>query len=129
MAEGYARATGRPGVVLVTSGPGGTNVVTGLTNALMDSTPIVVFTGQVPTAAELVDRLLELEHGEQLVERLLAGRQQAAVDVLAVAREERLAGAVLPVLAAARCRAGSARRRRRRRTSAACRRRRAAASA
>ncbi len=50
MAEGYARATGHPGVVLVTSGPGGTNVVTGLTNALMDSTPIVVFTGQVPTA-------------------------------------------------------------------------------
>ncbi|GIX46161.1 MAG: acetolactate synthase [Candidatus Tectimicrobiota bacterium] len=49
MAEGYARATGRPGVVLVTSGPGGTNVVTGLTNAFMDSTPIVVFTGQVPT--------------------------------------------------------------------------------
>jgi acetolactate synthase-1/2/3 large subunit len=50
MAEGYARATGKPGVVLVTSGPGGTNVVTGLTNAFMDSTPIVVFTGQVPTA-------------------------------------------------------------------------------
>src|SRR4029450_100348 len=50
MAEGYARATGQPGVVLVTSGPGGTNVVTGLTNAFMDSTPIVVFTGQVPTA-------------------------------------------------------------------------------
>jgi len=50
MAEGFARATGRPGVVLVTSGPGGTNVVTGLTNALMDSTPIVVITGQVPTA-------------------------------------------------------------------------------
>jgi acetolactate synthase-1/2/3 large subunit len=50
MAEGYARATGRPGVVLVTSGPGGTNVVTGLTNAFLDSTPIVVFTGQVPTA-------------------------------------------------------------------------------
>jgi acetolactate synthase-1/2/3 large subunit len=50
MAEGFARATGRPGVVLVTSGPGGTNVVTGLTNALMDSTPLVVITGQVPTA-------------------------------------------------------------------------------
>ena len=49
MAEGYARATGKPGVVLVTSGPGGTNVVTGLTDAFMDSTPIVVFTGQVPT--------------------------------------------------------------------------------
>ncbi len=49
MAEGYARASGKPGVVLVTSGPGGTNIVTGLTNAFMDSTPIVVFTGQVPT--------------------------------------------------------------------------------
>jgi acetolactate synthase-1/2/3 large subunit len=49
MAEGYARATGRPGVVLVTSGPGATNIITGLTDAFMDSTPIVVFTGQVPT--------------------------------------------------------------------------------
>lgn len=49
MAEGYARATGHPGVVLVTSGPGGTNVITGLTDAFMDSTPVVVFTGQVPT--------------------------------------------------------------------------------
>ncbi|MDU9003408.1 acetolactate synthase 3 large subunit [Sedimentitalea todarodis] len=48
-AEGYARATGKPGVVLVTSGPGATNAVTGLTDALMDSIPIVVFTGQVPT--------------------------------------------------------------------------------
>jgi acetolactate synthase-1/2/3 large subunit len=49
MAEGYARSTGRPGVVLVTSGPGATNSVTGLTDALMDSIPIVVLTGQVPT--------------------------------------------------------------------------------
>jgi acetolactate synthase-1/2/3 large subunit len=49
MAEGYARATGRAGVVLVTSGPGGTNIITGLTDAFMDSTPVVVFTGQVPT--------------------------------------------------------------------------------
>ncbi|GAW33206.1 acetolactate synthase isozyme 3 large subunit [Roseovarius sp. A-2] len=48
-AEGYARATGRPGVVLVTSGPGATNAVTGLTDALMDSIPLVVLTGQVPT--------------------------------------------------------------------------------
>ena len=48
-AEGYARATGRVGVVLVTSGPGATNVVTGLTDALMDSTPIVCLTGQVAT--------------------------------------------------------------------------------
>ncbi len=48
-AEGYARSTGKPGVVLVTSGPGATNAVTGLTDALMDSVPIVVLTGQVPT--------------------------------------------------------------------------------
>jgi acetolactate synthase-1/2/3 large subunit len=49
MAEGYARSTGKPGVVLVTSGPGATNAVTGLTDALMDSIPLVVLTGQVPT--------------------------------------------------------------------------------
>ncbi|MCF6443575.1 acetolactate synthase 3 large subunit [Nereida sp. MMG025] len=48
-AEGYARSTGRPGVVLVTSGPGATNAVTGLTDALMDSIPMIVLTGQVPT--------------------------------------------------------------------------------
>ncbi len=48
-AEGYARSTGKPGVVLVTSGPGATNSVTGLTDALMDSIPIVCITGQVPT--------------------------------------------------------------------------------
>jgi acetolactate synthase-1/2/3 large subunit len=48
-AEGYARSTGRVGVVLVTSGPGATNTVTGLTDALMDSVPIVCLTGQVPT--------------------------------------------------------------------------------
>ncbi len=48
-AEGYARSTGRVGVVLVTSGPGATNAVTGLTDALMDSVPIVCITGQVPT--------------------------------------------------------------------------------
>ncbi|MGD8427047.1 MAG: biosynthetic-type acetolactate synthase large subunit [Balneolaceae bacterium] len=48
-ADGYARATGKPGVVLVTSGPGGTNTVTGIATAAMDSIPLVVFTGQVPT--------------------------------------------------------------------------------
>ena len=48
-AEGYARATGRPGVCLVTSGPAATNLVTALQDALMDSIPIVAFTGQVPT--------------------------------------------------------------------------------
>jgi acetolactate synthase-1/2/3 large subunit len=48
-AEGYARSTGKTGVVLVTSGPGATNAVTGLTDALMDSIPVVCFTGQVAT--------------------------------------------------------------------------------
>lgn len=48
-AEGYARSTGKPGVCLVTSGPGATNAVTGLTDALLDSIPLVVLTGQVPT--------------------------------------------------------------------------------
>jgi len=48
-ADGYARATGKPGVVLVTSGPGATNAVTGIATAFLDSIPLVVFTGQVPT--------------------------------------------------------------------------------
>src|SRR3974390_1515317 len=48
-AEGYARSTGKVGVVLVTSGPGATNAVTGLTDALMDSIPLVCLTGQVAT--------------------------------------------------------------------------------
>src|SRR6202162_4918217 len=51
MAEGYAMATGRPGVAMVTSGPGATNIVTSIGNAHMDSTPLVVITGQVATAA------------------------------------------------------------------------------
>ncbi|HVC43641.1 MAG TPA: biosynthetic-type acetolactate synthase large subunit [Candidatus Binataceae bacterium] len=49
MAEGYARVSGRPGVVIVTSGPGATNAVTGIADAYMDSTPMVVISGQVPT--------------------------------------------------------------------------------
>ena len=49
-ADGYSRASGKPGVVLVTSGPGVTNAVTGIATAYMDSIPLVVFTGQVPTA-------------------------------------------------------------------------------
>ena len=49
-AEGYARSTGKPGVVLVTSGPGATNAVTGIADAFMDSIPLVVITGQVSTA-------------------------------------------------------------------------------
>ncbi|KAF1348914.1 thiamine diphosphate-binding protein [Delphinella strobiligena] len=51
MAEGYARASGKPGVVLVTSGPGATNVITPMQDALMDGTPMVVFCGQVPTSS------------------------------------------------------------------------------
>lgn len=51
MAEGYARASGKPGVVLVTSGPGATNTVTPLADAMMDGTPLIVFSGQVPTFA------------------------------------------------------------------------------
>jgi len=51
MAEGYARASGKPGVVLVTSGPGATNVITPIQNALCDGTPLVVFCGQVATSA------------------------------------------------------------------------------
>jgi acetolactate synthase I/II/III large subunit len=50
-ADGYARSTGRPGVALVTSGPGVTNAVTGIATAYMDSIPLVVITGQVPTHA------------------------------------------------------------------------------
>ncbi|RMG52537.1 MAG: acetolactate synthase 3 large subunit [Gammaproteobacteria bacterium] len=49
-AEGYAKSTGKPGVVLVTSGPGATNAITGIADAYMDSVPLVVFTGQVPTS-------------------------------------------------------------------------------
>ncbi|MDI6631107.1 MAG: biosynthetic-type acetolactate synthase large subunit [Bacillota bacterium] len=49
-ADGYARVTGRPGVCLATSGPGATNLVTGIATAFMDSSPLVAFTGQVPTA-------------------------------------------------------------------------------
>ena len=49
-AEGYARVTGKPGVVIVTSGPGATNVVTGIADAMMDSLPLVIFTGQVGTS-------------------------------------------------------------------------------
>ena len=51
-AEGYARASGRPGVCMATSGPGATNLVTGIANAYMDSSPIVALTGQVPSKGE-----------------------------------------------------------------------------
>ncbi|WNO52640.1 acetolactate synthase 3 large subunit [Stakelama saccharophila] len=60
-AEGYARSTGKPGVVLVTSGPGATNAVTGITDALMDSIPMIVITGQVPTALIGTDAFQEAD--------------------------------------------------------------------
>ncbi len=61
MADGYARATGKPGVVLVTSGPGATNAVTGIATAHMDSIPMVVITGQVPTHAIGMDAFQEVD--------------------------------------------------------------------
>ncbi|RJQ46830.1 MAG: acetolactate synthase 3 catalytic subunit [Gammaproteobacteria bacterium] len=60
-ADGYARSTGRPGVVLVTSGPGATNAVTGIATAYMDSIPLVVITGQVPTHAIGSDAFQEVD--------------------------------------------------------------------
>jgi acetolactate synthase-1/2/3 large subunit len=61
MAEGYALATGRPGVAMVTSGPGATNIVTPIGNAHMDSTPLVVITGQVATVAIGTDAFQECD--------------------------------------------------------------------
>jgi acetolactate synthase-1/2/3 large subunit len=61
MAQGYARASGKPGVVLVTSGPGATNVVTPMQDALSDGTPLIVFTGQVPTSAIGTDAFQEAD--------------------------------------------------------------------
>ncbi len=61
MAEGYAHATGRPGVAMVTSGPAATNIVTPLCNAFLDSTPMVVITGQVPLAAIGTDAFQECD--------------------------------------------------------------------
>ncbi|MCU1372139.1 MAG: acetolactate synthase, large subunit [Ilumatobacteraceae bacterium] len=61
MAEGYAHATGKPGVAMVTSGPGATNIVTPLADAYMDSVPMIVITGQVPTAAIGTDAFQEAD--------------------------------------------------------------------
>jgi len=61
MAEGYSKATGQVGVVLVTSGPGATNAVTGIANAFMDSTPLVVITGQVPRKLIGTDAFQEID--------------------------------------------------------------------
>ena len=60
-AEGYARVSGKPGVVIATSGPGATNLVTGIADAMMDSFPLVVFTGQVATAVIGTDAFQEAD--------------------------------------------------------------------
>ena len=62
MADGYARVSGKPGVVLCTSGPAATNTVTGIATAQMDSSPIVIFTGQVPTQYLGSDAFQEADH-------------------------------------------------------------------
>ncbi|KAJ1843405.1 Acetolactate synthase, mitochondrial, partial [Coemansia sp. RSA 2703] len=61
MAEAYARVTGKPGVVVVTSGPGATNIITPLQDALSDGVPLVVFSGQVPTSAIGTDAFQEAD--------------------------------------------------------------------
>ena len=81
-AEGYARSTGKAGVMLVTSGPGATNAVTPLQDALMDSIPLVCITGQVPTIADRLRCLPGMRHGRHhpaLHQAQLAGqgRQRA----------------------------------------------------
>src|SRR5699024_4948858 len=60
-AEGYARTTGKPGVVIATSGPGATNLVTGITDAMMDSLPLVIFTGQVASKVIGTDAFQEAD--------------------------------------------------------------------
>ncbi|CAG8728148.1 12140_t:CDS:2, partial [Dentiscutata heterogama] len=61
MAEGYARASGKPGIVLVTSGPGATNAITPMQDALSDGTPLIVFCGQVPTSSIGTDAFQEAD--------------------------------------------------------------------
>lgn len=60
-AEGYARVTGKPGIVIATSGPGATNLITGITDALMDSLPVIIFTGQVANSVIGTDAFQEAD--------------------------------------------------------------------
>src|SRR3989337_2581191 len=66
-ADGYARASGKPGVCFATSGPGATNLVTGIANAHMDSSPVIAITGQVPTTG--VNSTRSEEHTSELQSR------------------------------------------------------------
>ena len=61
MADGFARASGKPGIVQVTSGPGATNIVTGVATAQLDSSPLVAFTGQVPMSMVGTDAFQEVD--------------------------------------------------------------------
>ncbi len=84
-ADGYARATGKPGVCLVTSGPGATNLMTGLTSALMDSIPVVALTGQVPLAMIGKDAFQEADTiGISLPSTKCSYLVRAAADIPAV---------------------------------------------
>jgi len=84
-ADGYARATGKPGVCLVTSGPGATNLMTGLTSALMDSIPVVALTGQVPLAMMGKDAFQEADTiGISLPSTKCSYLVRAAADIPAV---------------------------------------------
>ncbi|MDE6267170.1 MAG: biosynthetic-type acetolactate synthase large subunit [Muribaculaceae bacterium] len=85
-AQGYARSSGKTGVVIVTSGPGATNVVTGLGDALMDSTPLVVITGQVSTAFLGTDAFQETD--------VVAVTQQLTKWAVQIRRPEDIPGAV-----------------------------------
>jgi len=84
-ADGYARATGKPGVCLVTSGPGATNLMTGLTSALMDSIPVVALTGQVPLSMIGKDAFQEADTiGISLPSTKCSYLVRAAADIPAV---------------------------------------------
>ncbi|MDE7156202.1 MAG: acetolactate synthase large subunit, partial [Muribaculaceae bacterium] len=85
-AQGYARTTGRPGVVIVTSGPGATNVITGLADALMDNTPIVVISGQVASDFLGTDAFQEAD--------VVAMTQQATKWAIQIRRPEEIPAAV-----------------------------------
>ena len=82
MADGYARSTGKPGVVLVTSGPGATNTVTGLLTALMDSSPIIVIEG--PKACGKTSSARQVSASEVLLDTDAAARAAIAVDPMLV---------------------------------------------
>src|SRR5579872_2346520 len=101
-ADGYARATGKPGVCLATSGPGATNLLTGLTSAYMDSIPVVALTGQVPAALIGKDGFQEADTiGMALPATKRAFAVRSAADIPSIIRqafETAISGRPGPVL-------------------------------